>query len=112
MQRWMAGSKPGHDGIESSLAEARELLHHPLIGLALERHNQVGKVFHRLPAPFDEFRIVAAARMCHVDLAVVAGEAQREPFLLLATVLAIPGLANDLARNVVAQPLVDRAQAL
>src|SRR5262249_59924226 len=49
--------------------------------------------------------------MRHVDLPLVGGEAHREPFLLLAAVLALPRLADDLAGNVVAQPLVDRAEA-
>ena len=44
------------------LRELRERLHDPLVDLALERHDQVGKILHRLPAPVDEFRLVAAAR--------------------------------------------------
>ena len=52
------------------------------------------------------------AGMRDVDLAVVAGETQRVPFLLLAAVFAVPGLPDDLARNVVGQPFRDLAEAL
>ena len=55
------------------LREAREFLHHAFVDLALERHHQVGEVLHRLPAPFDEFRLVGAAgRMLHVDFTRVS----------------------------------------
>ena len=47
-----------------------------------------------------------------VDLALVAGEAQRVPLLRLPAILAAPGLADDLARDVVAQPLLDLAELL
>src|ERR1044072_6458614 len=71
-----------------------KLLHHELIDRALERHDQLREVFHRLPGPADEFRLVAAAAgVGDVDLAVLAGEAQREPFLPLAAVTAFPGTA-------------------
>src|SRR5262245_58307397 len=114
MPRWSryCGAVRAALGQGPSAREGREFRDDPLVGLAFERHDQVGKVFHRLPAPFDEFRLVAAARMRDVDLAVVAGEAQRKPFLRLAAVLAIPGLADDLARDVLGQPPVDRSQVL
>ena len=67
----------------------------------------------RLPSPGDEFRLVAsAARADDVDLAVIAGEAQRVPFLRLSAVAAAPGLADDVRRNVVGQPVGDLAEAL
>src|SRR5580693_9377229 len=50
--------------------------------------------------------------MGEIDLALVAGEAQREPFLGLAAVFALPRLADNLARNVVLQPVGDFAQPL
>src|SRR5262245_22371456 len=108
---------PGHGALaftpwRSPLGEARKLLHHPLVDRTLERHHEAGEVAHRLPAPFDEFRLVAAGRMSHVDLGLVAGEAQREPLLLLPAVASLPRLADDLARDVVAQPLVDGGEAL
>ena len=59
----------------------REGIHDALVHLALERDHQVGKIAHRLPAPFDEFGLVSARRMQNVDLALVAGEG--EPLLLL-----------------------------
>ena len=40
----------------------RESINDPLVDGALERDHEVGKVAHRLPAPFDEFRLVAAGR--------------------------------------------------
>jgi hypothetical protein len=92
------------------LRELRERLHHPLVGLALERHHQFGKIFHRLPAPLDELRIVSAARTFHVDLAVLAGKAQRVPFLFLAAVSSFPCLGADFFRNVVGHPIPDLAE--
>src|ERR1700683_2941873 len=55
---------------------------------------------------------MSAGGMLDVDLAVVAGETQRVPLLLLAAVLAVPGLPRDLARNIVDQPFGDLAEAL
>src|SRR5215475_8934603 len=46
---------------------------------------------------------MAAGGMGDVDLAVVSGEAQRIPFLTLPAVFAAPSLAQDLARDVVAE---------
>jgi len=57
-----------------------------------------------------EFRIVAAGGVRDVDFAVLSGEAQRIPFLTLPAVLAAPGLADDLARNVVAELFLDFAE--
>src|ERR1043166_4557933 len=96
----------------SRFGEMPELLDHPLVGLALERHDQVGKILHRLPAPRDEFRLVAARGVLNVDLAVVSGEAQREPFLRLAAIFSLPRPAEELARDVVTEPVVDRRQML
>jgi hypothetical protein len=41
----------------------RERIDDARIHGALERHDQVGKVLHRLPAPLDEFWLVAAGRV-------------------------------------------------
>src|SRR5262245_65897641 len=46
---------------------------------------------------------MAAGGMGDVDLVVVAGEAQRVPFLTLPPVFAAPSLAEDLARDIVAE---------
>src|SRR3569833_454795 len=97
----------------SLVRKLRERLHHLLIRLALERHDEVGQVAHLDPAPVDELRrMMAAAGGGDVDLAVLADEAQREPLLLLALVLAAPGLADDLARNVVGEPARHLAKLL
>src|SRR6185312_1101912 len=55
---------------------------------------------------------VAPGGMRDVDLAVLAGEAQRVPLLALAAILAVPGLAGDLGRDVVAEPLLAAAELL
>ena len=55
---------------------------------------------------------MAAGGMGDVDLALLAGEAQRVPLLTLAAVLAVPGLADDFARNVVAEPFLAAAELL
>src|SRR3954470_2280313 len=94
------------------LRERREFLHHLFVDRALERHDQVGEVPQRLPPPLHEFRLVAPGGMRDVDLAVLAGEAQRVPLLALAAILAVPGLAGDLGRDVVAEPLLAAAELL
>jgi len=94
---------------DSPLArEISEFLYHPLVDRALERHDQLGKILHRLPTPLDEFGLVAApggAR--NVDLGVLAGESHREPFLALAAIAPFPGAPGHGARNVVDQPVTD-----
>src|SRR6267142_192623 len=93
--------------------EPGELGDDPLIDRPLERHDEIGKPFHRLPSPGDEFGVVgAAAGGRDVDLAVVSGEAQRVPFLGLAAIFAAPGPADDLARDVVGQLVGDFAEPL
>ncbi len=54
----------------------------------------------------------AAAGMHDIDLAFRAGEAQRVPFLFLPAVFAAPGLADDVARNVVSEPVRDLAELI
>src|SRR5947209_9676339 len=88
----------------------RECIHHAPVHLALERNDQVRKVAHRLPAPFDEFRLVAADWMQDIDLALVAGETQRVPFLRLAAKASLPGLLCDLWRQIVMQPFGNLAE--
>src|SRR5262249_38034331 len=48
--------------------------------------------------------------MRNVDFVVLAGETQRVPSLALPSVLAPPGPANDLARDVVAEIFLDLAE--
>src|SRR3979490_308707 len=92
--------------------QLRKFLHHALVDRPLERHDQVGKILHRLPAPADELRLVAAAGAGDIDLGVLTGEANRVPFLPLATIAALPGAPGPGARNVVGQPVRDLAELL
>jgi hypothetical protein len=55
---------------------------------------------------------VAAAGIGDVDLVVLAGEANREPFLPLAAIAALPGAPGDGAGNVIDQPFRDLAELL
>src|ERR1700744_3791871 len=71
--------------------ELGKFLHHALIDRPLERHDQIGKILHRLPAPFDELGLVAAAGARGVDFVIVAREANCEPFLPLAALASLPG---------------------
>src|SRR5581483_3922221 len=58
---------------------------------ALEGDDQFGKALQSFPAPLGEFRLEPAlAGMEDVDFAVLAGEAEGEPFLLLAAISAAP----------------------
>src|ERR1700733_3893609 len=101
----------------SIAGELRKFLHHALIDRPLERHDQIREIFHRLPAPFDELGLVAAAGAGDIDFLVVAGEANREPLLALAAIAALPGAPRHRARDVIGQPvrhlaeLLDRADA-
>ena len=47
---------------------------------------------------------MAAGRVHHVDLAVLAGEAQGVPFLRLAAIAPAPCLGGDIRRQVVGEP--------
>src|SRR5215470_2656426 len=105
--------RPGMTTASSCPRKPGELSHHPLIDRPLERDDQLRKVFHRLPAPADEFGLVAAATgTLDIDLAVLAGEPRREPFLPLAAIAALPGAASHGARDVVDQPFGDLAELL
>src|SRR6185312_541611 len=71
-------------------SEARKFFHDALVNLTLEWNDQGREVLHRLPTPAHKFRLMAAAGGCHIDLAVVAGEPRREPFLPLAAIAPPP----------------------
>src|SRR5687767_7403431 len=55
---------------------------------------------------------MAATGVLDVDLAVGAGEAQRVPLLLLPAIFSSPSEADDLAPNVIGEPLGDLAELL
>src|SRR5580692_5986408 len=92
--------------------KTREFAHNALVDCPFERHDQIRHVLHRFPAPRGEFRFMAAGGIGEVDLALRAGEAQRKPFLFLAAIFAFPRLADDFARDVVAEPFVDLGEPL
>src|SRR5437763_16410420 len=73
-------------------SEPRELLHHPLVDLALERHDEARQVLYRLPSPSRELRLVAAAGMRDIDLDLISGEAESVPLLPMTPILSLPGL--------------------
>src|SRR6266436_7387409 len=95
-----------------SACEFREFPHYPFIGRSFERHHEIGKARHWLPFPGDEFGLMGASRRRNVDLDIVAGEAQRIPLLGLAAIPATPCLADDIARDVVGEPVVNLAETL
>ena len=74
------------------------------IDLALERHDEVGQFGHRLPRPSVELGVMAARRRVDGDLALFTLEAEAEPFLRLATILALEGEADEMRRQVVGEP--------
>ncbi len=49
--------------------------------------------------------VLAAARRQHIDFIVRTDKAQREPLLLLAAIFAAPCLADNIARDVVGDPI-------
>src|SRR6267142_2571882 len=73
-----------------SLHEPRETLCDFAINFAPERHHQIGDAIELLPAPLIEFRRLAVARRQRIDLAVMPGKTQREPFLALAAEFGQP----------------------
>src|SRR5712675_285581 len=100
--------RPTHQTTDGALhvREPCEFARHAFIDRPLEWHDEVGEILDRLPSPGDEFGFVGAAAGCRdVDLAVVPGKAQRIPFLGLAAIPTAPGLADDLVRDVVGEPV-------
>src|SRR5579883_639280 len=93
-------------GLASSLPrKPRKLLRHFAIDLAPERHHQIGNAVEALPAPGVEFGGLAVALGARIDVAVIAGEAQREPFLALATEMAEPVRRAVIGWEVVDEPV-------
>src|SRR5690242_9808542 len=79
-----------------------------LVERALERHDEVGHLLQRGPAPGRELRVAAG----DVDIAVLAGEAEGEPSLALAAEAAAPETGDQLVRQVVAEPVAALGQEL
>ena len=72
---------PAGRGIASLHHQRREGGHHLLIGSALEGNDQGEGLVETAPAPGVELDLAVGLK---VDLGLVAGEAEGEPFLLLA----------------------------
>src|SRR5687767_9418215 len=68
----------------------------------LERHDQRRNFIHPGPAPAVEF--LRMAGRFEIDLALIAGKAHSELLLRLATILAFPGLADEMLGEVVIIP--------
>jgi F-type H+-transporting ATPase subunit epsilon len=64
--------------------EFRENMCHRAVGVAPERHHEIGNAVEPLPSPSVEFRRLAVARRQRIDLIIASCETQREPFLPLA----------------------------
>src|SRR3981189_1267244 len=90
-------------------SKLRELLHHPLINLALEWNDERGQLSQAFPAPPCQFRLVTG-RAIAVDLAVVAGGGHREPLLSRSGIIGRPRVTRELARGVVGDPVRDLGQ--
>src|SRR5277367_2980755 len=103
-------ARPGMTHAKLAPRKADKFLHDAFIDRPLERHDQLGKILHRLPAPIDELGLVAVAGIGDVDLRILAGEAHREPFLALAAIAAFPGASGDGAGDVVDEPVGDLAE--
>ena len=71
------------------------------VDVALEGHDQVHQLVKRHPPPGVELDLVAGRRGDR-NLAVGAEEARGKPLLLLAAVLAAPGLAEEVTRQLIA----------
>src|SRR6185437_15402561 len=72
----------------------------------------IGQLAQLDPAPIDELRLMAAGWRGYVDLALFAGETQGVPLLLLSAIFPAPGLADDVMRDVVIDPIGNLAELL
>ncbi len=75
-----------------------------VIDLALELNDQAGKLFHRLPCPLIEFRLVAARWRINGNLAFIPFKAKGKPALGLPTKLALQPDADQVWRQIVIDP--------
>src|SRR5512134_1580884 len=93
------------------LDQRRELAHDALVDRPFERHNEAGQLLEPSPAPGVELGLVAGLG-ADVDLAILAGEAHREPVLALAAVAPLERDADELGGQVVGEPARDLADDL
>src|ERR1043165_443210 len=89
-------------------AKPRELPRDGFIDRASERHDQVGHALEPLPAPSVELRLLAVAPFAHCDLALVTGEAEREPLLALTAESAEAVRRAVVGREIIGEPEVVR----
>ena len=82
--------------------QRRKTVHQCLIDITFEGHGQIDQRARRDPPPFAEFRLFGV----DIDVGVITGKAQRHPFLLLATILAMPQPVGQRQWNVIVKPLV------
>src|SRR5690606_6780977 len=99
------GTSGRYQAVASSPRQMTEGGDDVLVDAALERHDQIGQRLHPLPAPGVELGLVAAGRRVDGDLALVALEAEGEPFLRLAAIPALERDADQMRRQVVVDPV-------
>src|SRR5579883_2312819 len=90
---------------ERSPRKPRKLRRHFPVHIAPERHDQIRDAVEALPAPGIELGRLAVALGAWIDLAVIPGEAQREPFLALAAEMAEPVRRAEIGWEVVREPV-------
>src|SRR5262249_15963527 len=83
---FFSGSAMASPFLLGSFGQMPEFGHQLLIELAFERHDQPRQRRHRRPLPHAELRMAAVDG----DVGVGAGEAEREPLLLLPAIPALP----------------------
>src|SRR5579859_861390 len=88
-----------------TLGEARDIPRDLPINLAAERHDKVGDAVEALPSPGIELSGLVVARRQRIDLRLVAGKAQRKPFLPLPTELCEPMRRTIIGREFVNEPI-------
>src|SRR5579872_4401126 len=93
------------EGVTLRNREPRKFLRHSAINLAAEWHDKIGDAIEALPAPGVELGRLAVALRQRIDLAVIAGEAHREPFLALAAEFGEAMLRTQILRKFVGEPV-------
>ena len=80
-----------------------KLLDDIFVQRTLEAHGKTGKRFDRHPSPCIELRVAIGRE---IDVAVPAGEPEREPTLFLAAIPAAPCAPKEVFRKFIAIPLL------